>query len=89
MAKKEEKEFQRKRKRMRRLSLFWGFLAVFSSLIVSCSSEADPRGFTEDPLSTEEKFREKGKKRKKLQATCGWLDRVQCGSINLFNLSSV
>lgn len=38
---------------------------LFSLLIESANSEADPRGFTEDPLSTEEKFREKGKKFRK------------------------
>ena len=28
------------------------------------AAEPGPRGFTEDPLSTEEKFREKGKQQK-------------------------
>ena len=48
---------------MRRI-FFYGYI-FYAFLIVAANSEADPRGFTEDPLSTEEKFREKGRPKKK------------------------
>ena len=34
---------------------------VLASVRVEGAAEPDPRGFTEDPLDTEEKFRENGK----------------------------
>lgn len=36
-------------------------LVSFAVLSVEGVADPDPRGFTEDPLDTEEKFREKGK----------------------------
>ena len=36
-------------------------LVLASSVRVEGAAEPDPRGFTEDPLDTEEKFRENGK----------------------------
>ena len=34
---------------------------VLASVRVEGAADPDPRGFTEDPLDTEEKFRENGK----------------------------
>ena len=36
-------------------------LASVAAVTVEGAAEPDPRGFTEDPLDTEEKFRENGK----------------------------
>ena len=38
---------------------------LVSIVVVEGAAEPDPRGFTEDPLDTEEKFRENGKGRPK------------------------
>ena len=40
-------------------------LASVVAVAVEGAAEPDPRGFTEDPLDTEEKFRENGKTERK------------------------
>ena len=46
--------------KMKRVQIVFVLVSVAMS-VVEGAAEPDPRGFTEDPLDTEEKFRENGK----------------------------
>ena len=45
-------------------------LASVVAVAVEGAAEPDPRGFTEDPLDTEEKFRENGKTERQNRKKC-------------------